>query len=861
MSDSRTEPRWVLSLDEVDRARLDRVGGKAAHLGELSTMGGFVVPAGFCVTTDAFRRVVEGTQSIAERLKALGDLGPDDAEAARTLSAELRDNIEQAPIPEDLSTEIAAHLDDDAAYAVRSSATAEDLPTASFAGQLDSYLNVVGRDAVLEHVRRCWASLLSERAVAYRLRGTVANHGFANHGPDDRNLGIAVVVQRMVAADVSGVLFTADPVTSNRRVATVESVAGLGDALVSGRVSPDVHRVREGKIVDTTVAGQRPALTDEQAVRLVAVGRRIEAHFGAPQDIEWCLADDEIHVVQSRPITTLYPVPESGDGQNHVYVSVGHQQMMTDAMTPLGLSVWLMTTPAPMVHAGGRLFVDVAPQLASPATRDGIVGVLGDSDPLIGDALRAVIARDGFLPPPPADAGHPAGHPAAPRDGEPLDADPGIVAELVANNEESVAALKRRMSATSGPAVFDVVADDLHELRHRLVGRSTHRQVISTVLDTTTWLADTLESRLGEKGVVDTLTQSAPGNVTSQMGLELLDVADTVRPHPEVVELLRAAEARGDDTFLDRLPSVPGGSEAATAIRSYLDRYGMRCAGEIDITRPRWSEQPTALVPAILAHVAAFEPGEHARRFERGLRQAEEKRDEVLRRLRALPGGEGKADEVAHRIDVLRTFLGYREYPKYGMVRRYFVYKQALLGEARRLMEAGVLDDPEDAFFLTFDEFRDAAHSGTVDHEAVRTRRAEFATFRTLTPPRVLTSEGEVVTGSYRREDVPPGALAGLPVSAGAVEGRARVVTDMAHADLSEGDILVTAYTDPSWTPVFVSVAALVTEVGGQMTHGAVIAREYGLPAVVGVEHATQLITDGRRIRVDGTRGHVQFLD
>jgi pyruvate,water dikinase len=281
----------------------------------------------------------------------------------------------------------------------------------------------------------------------------------------------------------------------------------------------------------------------------------------------------------------------------------------------------------------------------------------------------------------------------------------------------------------------------------------------------------------------------------------------------------------------------------------------MRCVGEIDITRPRWSERPSALVPMILGNIDNFEPGAGERRFEEGRQRAEQKQREVLERLRALPDGERKADEVKRMIDRVRTFIGYREFPKYGMVSRYIVWKQALLGEAERLFP-----DKEDSFYLTFQELHEAVRTNQVDERLIEQRKDEFRSYEALTPPRVLTSDGEVVAGVYRRDDVPAGALVGVPVSAGTVEGRARVILDMADADLEPGDILVTAYTDPSWTPVFVTIEGLVTEVGGVMTHGAVIAREYGLPAVVGVEQATRLIQDGQRIRVHGTEGYVELL-
>jgi pyruvate,water dikinase len=382
-------------------------------------------------------------------------------------------------------------------------------------------------------------------------------------------------------------------------------------------------------------------------------------------------------------------------------------------------------------------------------------------------------------------------------------------------------------------------------------------QAIMAGMEATWWLNEQLQAWLGEKNAADTLTLSAPNNVTSEMGLALLDVADVIRPHPEVVAFLEDVE---DEGFLDELAKFPGGQEARDAIEAYLDRYGMRCVGEIDITRPRWSERPTTLVPVILDNIKLFEPGAGTRRFEQGRQQAEKKEEEVLERLRELPDGERKAEEVKRMIDRVRTFIGYREYPKYAIVSRYFVYKQALLEEAERLVQAHVLGETEDIFYLTFQELHDVVRTNQVDDRLIRRRKDAFRAYQALTPPRVLTSDGETIAGAYRREGVPAGALVGLPVSAGTVEGRARVILDMAQADLEAGDILVTTYTDPSWTPLFVAINGLVTEVGGPMTHGAVIAREYGLPAIVGVEHATRLIRDGQRIRVHGTDGYVEIL-
>jgi phosphoenolpyruvate synthase/pyruvate phosphate dikinase len=862
--------RYVLDFHDIDQTQVATVGGKGGHLGELSRIEGVHVPAGFCVTTDAFERIMAEAPSIDDGLDRLSRLKADDRETIRVLSAELRRIIEAITIPNDVATPIAhslARLGEHVTYAVRSSATAEDLPMASFAGQQDTYLNVGGRAAILEHVSRCWASLFTDRAVTYRLR----------NGFDQRKVQMAVVVQQMVFPQAAGILFTADPITGNRKVASVEASFGLGEALVSGKVNADVYKVRDHKVVAKTIGTKQlaihasktggtqehaielaqqnqPALTDAQIVRLAQLGRRIEAHFGRPQDIEWCLVDDDFHIVQSRPITTLFPIPAAADEENHVYISVGHQQMMTDPMKPLGLSFWQMTTPRPMAEAGGRLFVDVTQALALPASRVAMLDMMGKSDPLIRDAIQTVLARDGFIPTRPD--GGPAWVP--PGSGpDPIRTDPAIVAELIGRSEASLAALRRDIRAKSGPELLDFILTDIQEMK-RILHDPQSRVVVMTGMEATWWLNDKLQAWLGETNAADVLTQSVPNNVTSEMGLALLDVADEIRPHPDVVAFLEQVD---DDGFLDRLPNVSGGREARDAIQGWLDTYGMRAVGEIDITRPRWSERPTMLVPILLGHVENFEPGAAKRRFEQGRKEAERKEVELLERLRALPDGEGKAAETKRMIDRVRTFAGFREYPKYGMVSRYFVYKQALMKEGERLVKARVLREKEDVFYLRFEELQEVVRTNQVDHKLIQGRKDAFKSFQSLTPPRVLTSEGEGVAGAYRRDDVPAGTLVGLAVSAGTVEGRARVILDIAKADLDAGDILVTAYTDPSWTPLFLGIKGLVTEVGGLMTHGAVIAREYGLPAVVGVEHATRLIRDGQRIRVHGTEGYVSILE
>ncbi len=649
--------KYVLGFQEIDQTQVAVVGGKGAQLGELARIEGVRVPAGFCVTTHAFQRMTAAAPSIDDQLDRLSRLNPDDLESIRTLSAEIRRSVEGIVVPDDVAAAITgalARLGEQAAYAVRSSATAEDMPTASFAGQQDTYLNVVGPAAILHDVSRCWASLFTERAVTYRAR----------NGFDHRRVQMAVVVQLMVVPEAAGVLFTADPVTSNRKVASVEATFGLGEALVSGRVNADVYRVRDGVVVAKAVATKQralyaspaggtheaeieparqvqPALTDPQVVRLAQLGRRIEAHFGFPQDIEWCLVDDDFQIVQSRPITTLFPVPAVDDGENHVYLSVGHQQMMTDPMKPLGLSVFQLTAGRPMYEAGGRLFVDVTAGLGSPSSRAGLLELVGKSDPLIGDALQTILERDDFVPSLPDEGSD------GPRAGvvpAPIETDPTIVTELIGRTQASIAALKRDIRTKSGPALLDFIQAHIQEQLKRNVFDPQSHQVVMAGIEATWWLNEQLQEWLGEKNAADTLTQSVPHNVTSEMGLALLDVADVIRPHPEVVAFLHDVE---DDAFLDEMTKVDGGAEARDAIRAYLDAYGMRCIGEIDITRPRWSERPTALVPVILANINKFEPGEAKRRFEQGQQEAWDKEQELLERLRALPGrsGEGRTGQ------------------------------------------------------------------------------------------------------------------------------------------------------------------------------------------------------------------------
>ncbi|MDM5332177.1 phosphoenolpyruvate synthase [Ureibacillus composti] len=866
---------FVVSFQEMDQTQTLLVGGKGINLGELSKIQGIHVPEGFCVTTVGFKKVLKQNETFQALLDQLHMLKVEDQDRIAEISKKIRQVILKVELPSELVTAVAHELSqfgEEHAYAVRSSATAEDLPHASFAGQQDTYLNIIGKEAIFKHISKCWASLFADRAVIYRIQNDF----------DHREVQLAVIVQRMVFPKASGILFTADPVTSNRKLLSIDASFGLGEALVSGLVSADCYKVQEEEIAQKMIATKKLAiyglkeggtetkeiapnlqktqtLTDEQILQLASIGRQIEAYFGSPQDIEWCLVDDTFYIVQSRPITTLFPIPEAGDGENHVYISVGHQQMMTDAIKPLGLSFFLLTTPAPMRKAGGRLFVDVTQHLSSPVTREMLLKTMGQHDPLMKDALMTVIERGDFIKLLPADGEKPSTPKKVPASlGGPVQivTDPAIVTELIQNSEKSIEDLKQNIETKSGTDLFDFILEDLQELK-KILFNPKSSSVIMATMGASAWINDKIYEWLGEKNVADILSQSVPNNVTSEMGLALLDVADVIRPYPEVIEYLEHVK---EESFLDKLGQFDGGKEAQEAIIAFLNKYGMRCSGEIDMTKTRWSEKPTTLIPIILGNIKNFEPNAGKLKFEQGRTKALEKEQEILLRLKQLPDGEQKAKETKERIDLIRNFSGYREYPKYGMIHRYFIYKQSLLKEARRLVQAGVLQEPEDIFYFTFEELHEGVRTKKLDDQILRKRKDEYKLYGKLTTPRVITSDGEILTGEYKREHLPTEAIVGLPVSSGVIEGRARVISKLEEANLEDGDILVTAFTDPSWTPLFVSIKGLVTEVGGLMTHGAVIAREYGLPAVVGVVNATNLIKDGQRIRVHGTEGYIEIL-
>ncbi|MDW7671952.1 MAG: phosphoenolpyruvate synthase [Bacillota bacterium] len=872
---------YVLAFNEIDKTNLMEVGGKGLHLGELSKLEGIMVPDGFCVTAEAYKNAVVHHHEFSALLEQLSLLKASDIGKIGDISKKMRQVIEETEIAEEIKQEITASIvrfGDHKAYAIRSSATAEDLPLASFAGQQDTYLNIMGIESILHHIKKCWASLFTDRAVIYRIQ----------NGYDHQKVFLSVVVQEMIFPEASGILFTADPVTFNRHVLSIDASFGLGEALVSGIVNADNYKVRDGKIIDKKISVKERAisplklggtvesdieeekqtqqtLTDEQILQLESMGRHIESYFGHPQDIEWCLFEGGFYILQSRPITTLYPLPASGDAKNRIYLSLGHLQMMTEDIKPLGISFCQMLSfwfGQNLTPAGGRLFIDATYDLASPISRKVLIASTGNADTLMKNAMLNLMKRKEFVKKLPRgktsiNAGSGALSWIIPAIKVYWRNDEKAVETLIAYNEKQIEDMEKKINTLSGDDLFAFIEKDTVQLKAVLTGRENMKMMVVGGF-VSNWLSKNLGKWLGEKGAVDVLAKSARNNVTTEMGFALLDIADKARQYPEVIDYLHHPS---EETFFEDLSRVEGGEEVGAAIRDFLDKYGMRCPGEIDITKTRWSEVPTMIIPMILSNISRVDQGSSSTWYEQGRQEALAKEQELLRRLEQLPGGKRKAKRTKKMISVFRNVIGFREYPKYSFIKRFQIYKTALLKEAHALMEKGLIKEAEDVYYLSFEEFRNAVHTQALDDSLIAQRKEAYKQYEKMTPPRVMTSEGEVISGAYNKEHVPEGALVGVPVSSGIIEGTARVVLKLEDAIIEEGDILVAAFTDPSWTPLFVSIKGLVTEVGGLMTHGAIVTREYGIPAVVGVENATTFIQDGQRIRVNGTEGYVEIIE
>jgi pyruvate,water dikinase len=884
----------VIEFAAIGADALAKVGGKAANLGVL-TRAGLPVPPGVCVTTDAYRQVAAGA-GLTAMLDALAATAPTDTARLASLAATVRAAMLEAPVPEHVARAVVAGyatLGSNVPVAVRSSATAEDLPFASFAGQQDTYLNVVGTAAVLAAVRRCWASLWTDRAVAYR----------ATQGIDPHSVRLAVVIQKMVDAAIAGVLFTANSVTGRRRQAVIDASPGLGEAVVSGAVNPDhfVVNTDTGEIVERRLGDKRvviraradggtehveraavneACLTDAQVRALAALGARVEAHYGAPQDTEWAIdANGVLWLTQARPITTLFPLPAGAPASAddlRVYLCFSVAQGLYRPITPMGLAAFRLLAssasgllgfpvsdplsgPIRYAEAGERLFVDVTGVLRSRAGRTLMPRVLD-----IMEARSAVILRRLCEDPRlslvnkswwsfarrllriairfrvPVTAARALARPeAAQRHARALGA--AIAARLIvpetASPAERLAFVERMLvdgTITLVPRIMPapIAGVAMLVIASRLLGDDAQGDELQGVL------------------------RSLPDNVTTEMDLALWTLATKIRADREAAALFRTSS---QEVLAERYRAGTLPLAAQRGLADFLAQYGHRAVAEIDLGLPRWSEDPRHIL-GVLASYITVEDGNQAPDavFARGAAAAEAMIDtlasRVARRSRL------RARLVRFALHRARALLGLRELPKYYLIVVLAAMRRQLAIVGERLAAEGRLERADDVFFVDLLEAR-AGLGGRDLRPLVAHRRATYALeLNRRRVPRVLLSDGTEPEAELVARAKPEGALSGTPASAGQVTGVARVIIDPVGAHLEPGEILVAPSTDPGWTPLFLIAGGLVMEMGGANSHGAVVAREYGIPAVVGVANATSYITSGQRITVDGSAGTVAVV-
>ncbi|WP_283134954.1 PEP/pyruvate-binding domain-containing protein [Rhizohabitans arisaemae] len=877
----------ILKFGDIGPELHALVGGKAANLGVL-VQAGFPVPAGLCLTTEAYRRVAE-TADLDDVLQELAQTPAADVAALNRLAERARRLVAAAPVPGDIADAVRGSAR--GPVAVRSSATAEDLPHASFAGQQDTYLNVVGADAVLDAARRCWASLWTDRAVAYR----------AANGIDHRSVRLAVVIQEMVQAEIAGVMFTANPVTGRRRQAVIDAAPGLGEAVVSGAVNPDrfvvdpgTGRIAERRLGDKLTAvrsvpggGTEHAevriegacVTDEQVRALAALGAEVEDHYGAPQDVEWAIdAAGTIWLTQARPVTTLYPVPEPNPanlaripGDLRVYFSANVAQGVFRPITPMGMSAFRVLssgaarlyglpvadhrTGAPVfAEAGERIYIDITGIMRSRAGRTLFPRLLD-----VMEARSAKVLR-GLLDDPRLSLTRTSWLPLARRLARlgmrfkiPPRAVQGLMRPETAHRRAESVLAEARVRLTLPPDLPPL--ERLDRVERVLAGAVPMVPPIAAgaiggflMLG----LAHRLLGARAKTGDLQTVLRGVPHNVTTEMDLDLWRLAAGIRDDAEAVRCLRdlPAEVCAERFHAGSLPPI-----LQTGLTAFLDGYGHRAVAEIDLGMPRWSEDPRHILGVLANYLGQRDPDTAADvLFAKGAGEA----DRMIKVLGHRAGGLRGA-VVRFALGRARALVGLREMPKFVMVTLLAGVRSHLKTIGAELVGRGLLDGTEDVFFLNLGEVRAALGAVPSDLRRIVAERREVydRELRRRHIPRVLLSDGtdpEAVAGAAAPVE---GALTGTPASAGTVTGKARVVLDPVGASLEPGEILVCPSTDPGWTPLFLTAGGLVMEMGGANSHGAVVAREYGIPAVVGVDRATEHLTTGRTVTVDGTSGTV----
>ncbi|APX03988.1 PEP/pyruvate-binding domain-containing protein [Arthrobacter sp. QXT-31] len=823
--------RTVRPLGDFGMADLADAGGKGAALGELVRQG-FPVPPGFTITTEAYRSLLAGTE-LGAALEAI-DQNKHDGGALRALIARLG-------VPPAVWTEIAeayAALGG-GAVAVRSSATAEDLPGAAFAGQQDTFLNVIGEAALAKAVADCWASLWTDRAMAYGER----------QGIDPREVAIAVVVQKMVPADTAGVMFTANPVTGERNETVVDASPGLGEAVVSGRVTPEHYVLdRRGRIRSFTPGGGEvviglaaeggireqpgsrspdPSLTADQLRGLAGLGRKSQEHFGRPQDMEWALAGGRMFVLQSRPMTALPPQPLRLNMVQRRVVPF-FIEMFQERPYPLDVSGWMKQGILAMLQrmggSVGARFPTVEELLPE---EDGVVVQLVPPSPRL--TIRALAA--------------PLSLARRARQYRMADwqNDPRFIAFL-----EQVDRLNgRHLETLRWPEVVGAARDCFAAMRGITDLRISYMPGIFLPL---------LRLRLmllllGRTGLASALIAGADTR-TSQANRSLEQLAVMVREDPG---LARAFDG-SDGAALPRLLEEPAHAAFREAFDRFLREYGNReTVSPVLSSSPTWSDAPEVVLGLVKA-LMGQPPG---RADQTGAALAELKRHPLLR------FGPVRRQVLA-AVDAARAGMAFREDSHFYATKVIPPMRRAYRELGRRLVAAGVIDGVKDVYHLRFEELEAITDDGGALPASVRQHYrplvlARAARRRELEGVPLLDAALLFRDRLFRDRRRATGVLvAGTPASRGRAEGPVRIIRGPDEfGRLRSGDVLVCPYTNPSWTPLFQRAAAVVVDMGGLGSHAAIVAREYGIPAVMGTGTGTGTLAEGQRVIVDGSAGTV----
>lgn len=864
---------------------INLVGWKGANLGEM-TKAWFPVPRWFCITTEAYKMLLSQSWELSSCISELEGTKKDSWEEILKISGKIRNLIKNLSIQKDLKESILESwkaIWEEKSYAIRSSATAEDLPSASFAWQQDTYLNIKGEKEILESIRNCWASLFTDRAVSYRIKNNFKQS----------SIFLSVIVQEMVFSDVSGIMFTADPITGKRKAITINSSFGLWEALVGWLVSSDTYKVIGWIIAEKNISQKKieiipdadgwtcereigldrqniQSLTDEQILELAALGSKIENHYKSEQDIEWCLKDGEFYIVQSRPITTIYPLPENMMEWLHFFVSFWHVQMMTEPMKALWISIFKtlsshieeffeMKHPL-FVDAWSRLYVDLINPLQYWIFQKIIPLLLMNADETASKILFDFIRSDRFKIVWKKEI--------ALRKkwiifkfmfqelmlffSENLNDTYPILNNNISNR---INAIRKELSETPSREKIWKIKSIINDLPEDIfISRIVQYMPLSILSYKLLWILS--KKWLGETALVDQIWKAPFGNVTTEMWLILGDLSDKARDNALLQEYLRKAE---DKDFWEKLENIQWSSEFRESLMDFFKKYGMRCTWEIDITHPRWNEQPTQVTSIISNILKNQERWQHRRDFGSAREEALRASEKLLARIRQTPFGTLKALLLRKLIFVYRSIIWVREHPKFFLINVFASIKEVILEETKFLIEENKLESADDISYFSLDEISRIIETWAVDADLLAARKAKYNSDKDLKPPRVFDWDWEILT-IRPDENMPLWAFVWTPASPGVVEWRARVIRRLEDADLQKWDILVTAYTDPAWTVLFSIASAIVTEVGWLLTHWSVVAREYGIPAVVGVDDATSLIKDGDFIRVNWNGWFVEIL-